>query len=249
MRMLFFFSLAFVIGTLNPLQGATWKEIDLPNEYIVPPSTKTNVYSAQLPTSPLVWTETPDCNSPQSPSIHWKSDLNENIKGISFKGLVFKLPELKGQGSPLNAFAAFFHEHACYTGGSEYGWFFKESDLPQALFYISTNSNLNGQQIFLTWPGDHMHVIKGNKSGVEKALKNSGIYRYWNILITPQGNFTLQLIDPSTYYTVSVTLEKPSWFPNLYDVQGYMTITAKKQAQTNVLPAPYMHADDVRIFQ
>lgn len=253
MKKIFFTILLFAtMGFINDLKGLEWNQINLPNQYIVPPQNfDPNVYSTQFPTGPLVWIKTSECNTYQPTSIHWKSNLLTGVKGISFKGLVFKLPELKNQGDPLNSFAVFFHDHECYIDGSEYGWVFYESDLPQAKFYLCHQCNISGMQTWAVWPDDasEFEVLDGDADAVISALQDSGIYRYWNIQVTTAGNFVLQLVNPSNYASVSVTLQKPTWLPNLYNLSGYTTITAKKEAQTNVTPAPIMHIDDVKIWQ
>lgn len=251
MGKLFFLILAIMLGAFfSHVLGGNWKDINLPHQFTVPTKNfNQNVYSTQLPTGPLVWVNTKECNTFQSTNIHWKSDLVSGIKGISFKGLVFKQPELINQGDPLNSFAVFFHEHKCYTSGSEYGWVFYESDLPKAKFYVCYNCNITGMQKWASWPGTNdFDVLSGDVIAVENALQNSAVYRYWNIKLTSEGNFNIQLVDPSNYNKISVILKKPSWLPDLYNVSGYVTITATKEAEKTLQPAPFMHVDDVKIW-
>lgn len=253
MKKLFFtVLLPIVLAAVNTLSGQTWDRIHLPHEYVVPRAVLSrNVYSTQLPGTPLVWVKSTECGNFQPTSIHWKSDLIANSKGISFKGLVFKQPEFRDQGNPLNSFAVFFHENQCYVDGSEYGWNFKESKLPRAEFYVCSNCNISGDQKWASWPGSPsaLKVLEGDPTAVELALEDSAIYRYWNIKLTTEGNFYIELVNPSTYDKVWVTLQKPSWFPNLYNSPGFVTITAKRQAEEILSPAPYMHIDDVKVWQ
>jgi hypothetical protein len=255
MRKTTFFSLAIQLFCLfdNSLR-AEWNPISLPHQYLIPAQENLfeNVYSAQIPTVPLVWEKTSECNTYQPPSVHWKSNLFSGVKGLSFKGLVFKLPELKGQGDPLNSFAIFFHNKECYKDVSEYGWVFHEDTLPQGAFYVCERCNLLGIQKWAKWPNQSNHtleVLEGDSKAVKQALQNSGVYRYWNIQVLETGDFKLELINPETYETVSVTLKKPSWFSNCYSISGCITVTAKKQGKTTLSPSPVMHVDHVNIWQ
>lgn len=234
--------------------NADWSPISLPNQFIVPAQANMfeNIYSAQIPTQPLNWARTYECLKYEPTSVHWKSDLFTNVKGLSFKGLVFKLPELRGEGEPLNSFAVFFHDQECYTDGCEYGWVFHEDSLPKGEFYICEKCNLVGCQKWATWPSDKsptLEVLEGDAKAVEAALQNSGVYRYWNIQLTVDGHFILQLVNPSDYKTVSVTLKRPEWLTNLYDMPGYITVVAKKQGKTTLKPAPIMHVDHVKVWK
>lgn len=67
MRTKIFLLAATLSGFINPLQGTSWQDINLPNQYVVPQTLSPNVYCTQLPTSPLVWTETSECNTYQPP--------------------------------------------------------------------------------------------------------------------------------------------------------------------------------------
>jgi hypothetical protein len=239
----------------------TWTSITLPSQHVIPSKNSTiggnigiNVYCTQLPTGPVVWEMESDCQTAQPTSYHWRSDEQQNIKGISFKGVIFKQPELKGQGSSLNSFSVFFHQEKCYKSGMEYGWVFYESQLPKAIFYICANCNIKGSQKWGQWPPTQgspsaLKVIGGDANAVQEALNNSAVYRYWNISLTEEGNFQLELIDPTSYESVYVILEKPDWYSNLNNQPGYMTITAKKEAETTIVPAPYILVDEVKILK
>lgn len=249
-----FFSLSILIFFLfDHSLRAEWDPISLPHQILVPAKGNLleNVYSAQIPTLPLSW-EQSECNRYEPTSVHWKSNLVLGVKGLSFKGLLFKLPELKGQGDPLNSFAMFFHNHECYVDGSEYGWVFHEDTLPKGSFYVCEQCNLSATQKWAKWPSQSsptFEVLEGDPIAVERALQNSGIYRYWNIQVTVTGDFKLELINPDTYEMVSVTLKKPSWLSNIYNMSGYITIVAKKQGQKTLSPPPIMHVDHVKIWQ
>jgi hypothetical protein len=251
-----FFSLAFQLFCLfdNSLR-AEWNPIHLPHQYIVSAQENffDNIYSAQIPAVPLTWELTEECHTYQSPSIHWKSNLFPDVKGLSFKGLVFKIPELKGQGDRLNSFAVFFHNRECYKDGAEYGWVFHEDTLPKGAFYVCEKCNLDGQK-WAAWPLEKgqtssFEVLEGDAVAVENALQNSGVYRYWNIQINENGDFKLELVDPATYKKVSVTLKKPSWLSNCYNLSGYITVVAKKLGEITLSTPPLMHVDYVKLWQ
>lgn len=250
-----FFSLPALFFLLfDQASAVEWNPVPLSNQFIVPSELNPveNVYSAQIPTLPPGWERTPECDKFEPTNVHWKSGLFSGIKGLSFKGLVFKLPEPEEMGDPLNSFAIFFHERECYRDGSEYGWVFDEYSLPKGSFYVCNQCNLPEVQKWAKWPSEStptFEVLEGDAEVVKTALQNSGIYRYWNIEVTEEGDFMLELMNPDTSNAVSVTLKKPSWFPNLYNTSGYVTIVAKKQGQTILTPSPVMHVDHVRILQ
>lgn len=255
MKKITFFALATHFFCLfNPSLQAEWDTIPLPHQYLIPTGENffENIYSAQIPTAPRTWQITSECNMYQPTSVHWKSNLISQVKGLSFKGLIFKLPELKGQGDPLNTFALFFHDRECYKDGEEYGWVFHENTLPKGAFYVCKNCNITGTQEWAKWPthsGQTLEVLEGDAIAVEKALQNSGTYRYWNIQVMETGDFKLELVNPETYEAIFVTLKKPSWLSNCYNISGYITVTAKKQGQKTLSPSPVMHVDHVKIWQ
>lgn len=257
-KILSFLMMAAVALSIAPCIAGTWAPIQLPNKVVVPtqdtPGNCGNVYATQFPTDPLIWEKNSECHTYTPTSISWISNLENDVKGFSFKGLVYKLPELGSQGSPMNAFSVFFHENRCYRGGSEYGWAFTESRLPKAYFYTCLNCNLKGTQKWDQWPAapggyTNLRVIEGDAAAIMQALENSAIYRYWNIKITPTGDFRIELVDPMTYKLIYVVLQNPDWQANLFDVPGYITINAKKEAETTIEPAPIIYVDDVKIWK
>ncbi len=252
--------LILVPASLFGMQGENnWASISLPHAYIYPCKDKpcgnrgTGVYSVAFPTEAKKWFEEPDCPQPsgESPayrmtSKRWISNLLHNVRGLSFKGLVYK----NNLGKRGNEFAIFFHEERCYNGGGEYGWVFPENT-PWALFYLCANCNLKDQN-WCIWPdvlGEGECKAKGDCEAVKKALKNPAKYRYWNVKVLPNGEFLIELVDPVTWDYKSCTIEKPKWFPNLYDAQGYVTINAQKGAEETVSPTPYLHVDDVKVWK
>lgn len=226
----------------NVSKPVNWNKINLPQSYVYPQDLRKKVYSTQFPTTKKAWFEEADCKQYRSTSIRWVSNHLNNISGLSFKGLVYK----NVLGKRENEFAVFYHKERCYEGGPEYGWVFPENSF-SGLFYICHNCNLNNQK-WCQWPGD----CKASGNGcaaVEEALKNPAKYRYWNIKVTTHGNFLIELVDPVTFDIHSCKIQKPDWLPNLYKSNGYVTINAKKEAETTVKPPPYIHVDEVKIWQ
>lgn len=240
------------ISAIATVVQADWNSVNLPHNYtypcLQPPcgNRGTHVYSTQFPTAPKQWFKEPDC-----PGVHrmtstrWISDRLENIRGISFKGLVYK----NKLGKRENEFAVFYHQKRCYDGGPEYGFVFPEN-MSNALFYICGDCNLKDQR-WCQWPGDPKD--KGtcktldDCSAVAKLLQNPAKYRYWNIKVTPEGNFLIELIDPTSWQYKSCTIKKPKWLPNTFAKEGYITINAQKGAEETASPAGYIHIDEVKI--
>ena len=207
-----------------------------------------------MPATPVKWYKAPECYnekenkvSERATSAQFTSDNIKNISGLSFKGLASK----EKLGSRKNAFAIFFHENQCYHGGGEYGWLFPDSR-KEGAFYLCANCNLGTGQKWCTWPniGEGTCVARGDGcSKLQKLLENPATYRYWNIKLSPQGSFNLQLVDPSNWKTESCEIEKPTWFPNLYDKPGFITANAQKRAEVNVTPSPIFHVDEVKVWR
>lgn len=238
-----------------------WDPISLPNSYIVPcdmppcGNRGTHVYSLQFPTDRQMWfTPEPDCprfnaygkEIYRMTSAKWRSHYIDNVQGISFKGLIYKP---KTSNTNKNEFAIFFHEEKCYNGGGEYGWVIYENEIP-AYFYLCGDCNIKEPplQTWYTWPGN-LQCINGDCNGVVEALKNPAVYRYWNISALPDGNFSIELVNPVDWSTRHCVIKKPHDFPNLFKKGGYVTINAQKGAETTVYPAPYMHIDEVKVRQ
>lgn len=236
-------------------EGTTWVQIALPHTYIYPcaqspcGNLETYTYSTRFPTAPKHWFLENDCPGVyRVTSTRWVSNPLSDIKGISFKGLIYK----DKLGDRSNEFAVFFHEKKCYDGGAEYGWVFPENS-KRAFFYCSIQSNLTDQQ-WAQWTGDYsgessIKSLDGKCSAVEEAFGNPAKYHYWNIKITPNGNFLLEIVDPVTWDYRSCILKKPDWFPNLHGKDGYITINAQKGADTTIEPPAYMHIDEVKIWR
>jgi hypothetical protein len=74
-------------------------------------------------------------------------------------------------------------------------------------------------------------------------------YSYWEIVVGSDGSFTLYAVDPINYTYQSQTVSKPSWLPNMYNDWGYVTLTANKLASEVLTPEPYLHADEVKVYQ
>ncbi len=246
-----FLSLFLIFVLSRQLKADEWKSLVLPHTYIYPcnqppcGNRETHVYSTQFPTAPKSWFGEPDCQGEfRMTSTRWISDYLTNISGISFKGLIYK----HILGKRENEFAFFFHEKRCYDGGPEYGWVFPENSY-QAFFYLCGNCNLKNQQ-WCQWPGDPKSKSTckalGNCSAIAEALRNSARYQYWNIKVTQEGNFLIELIDPITWYYQSCTIQKPDWLPNMYGSNGYITINAQKGAEVTTNPPAYIHIDEVK---
>lgn len=235
----------------------SWNQVALSKMYNYPSNMGTNVYSTQFPNTPLKWFEEKDCPGTKrgegtwrSTSIRWISDKITRVKGFSFKGLVYK----QALGSRENEYAMFFHQERCYVGGGEYGWVFPE-DTIEGFFYLCENCNLKDeklkkeqQQKWFQWPGNPAEV-SGDADYIKKALKNPAVYRYWNIKVTPEGNYILEVVDPVSWELHACTIKNPEGFPNLYNAQGYITINAKKETNLTAQPPAYMHVDEVKLWQ
>jgi hypothetical protein len=249
----FYYILIFMITGIIHADG-NWNQIQLPNTYIYPckyplcGNFGTNIYSTRFPTEPKEWFKEPDCPGKyRMTSNRWVSDRHSNVKGISFKGLIYK----DTLGKRENEFAFFFHEERCYDGGGEYGWVFPENS-HEGFFYLCGDCNKQNQK-WCQWPGNPNEgackAIGGDCRRVEEALRNPAIYRYWNIKVQKDGNFLIQLLNPVTWEHISCTIQKPDWLANMYKRAGYVTINAQKGAETTAHPPPYMHIDDVKIRQ
>ncbi len=254
MRLTYFcYILTFIVTGIACANGS-WNQISLPHTYIYPcknppcGNLSTHVYSTRFPTEGKSWFPEPDCSGEyRMTSKRWISDKLYNVKGISFKGLVYK----NVLGKRENEFALFFHEKRCYNGGGEYGWVFPENSYT-GFFYLCGDCNQPTQK-WCQWPGDPNSESTCKAMGdcfkVEEALKNPAIYRYWNIKVLENGNFLIELLDPVTYDYMSCTIQKPDWLANMCGRKGYITVNAQKGAETTVNPPPYMHVDEVKIWQ
>lgn len=180
----------------------------------------------------------------RSTSIFWKSDLIENISGLSFKGRLFKQQE--GRGYPENEFAIFYHEKELYDGGFEYGWVFRE-DSNEGIFYLLSDANLNHQK-WDQWP--HGTLMKIGPDSIQSSFQNLEQSHYWNIQILDNGDFKLEITNPETWESKSCLIKKPDHFPNLKGAKGYITITAQKRANNEeVKPPRAIHVEEVKVWQ
>lgn len=232
----------FVCSLYNMKAAEPWTSVELPYKYQYPADMKRNTYSSQFPTHKAEWFKEAECDELRSTSLRWVSKHLENIKGFSFKGLVHN----NTSGSGANEYAIFFHKERCYKGGPEYGWVFRENS-PQAYFYLCDDCNQKNQRWF-QWPGDNAGVT-GDVEQAKGILKNSSFYQYWNIKVTPEGNFIIELINPFTWERVSCTLKRPPWFPDLYRADGYITINVQKRDDKIANPPSYIHVDEVKILK
>lgn len=238
---------------LVELKASYWDTINLPHFYNYPDEQpykyipESKIFSILFPTAPKNWFFEEKCKEYRMTSTRWMSNLLNDVKGISFKGLVYK----KNLGKRENEFAFYFHEKECYDGGAEYGWVFPESHFG-ALFYLCGNCNLENQN-WCQWPGDPNNKGTCKASGdcqkVAQALKNPAKYKHWNIKVNENGSFLIELVDPVNWKYISCTIEKPDWFPNLYLSPGYVTINAQKLAEETVSPTPVMHVDEVKVWK
>ena len=232
-------------SALYTMNAGVWSAVKLDKKYQHPADLTANTYSMQFPTTPPSWYPEKDCyNWDRATSMRWiNGEPLEQVAGFSFKGLVYT----PGWGSDKNEFAIFFHEKRCYDGGGEYGWVFRENS-HKSLFYLCADCNIANKQKWFQWPGDYAQVT-GDVEQVKNALENSAQYRYWNIKLTPEGDFIIELIDPVSWQTYRCTIKRPDWFPNLYKKEGHITINAQKFEEKRVEPSSYMHVDEVKIWR
>jgi|GEM_PF-6326396 len=236
----------------------SWNLIDLPNKYIRPDSNTLTInnkaYRLDFPATPLQWFEDEkECAKEQGSvgqynktnQTRLRSNYISSLSGFSFKGRVNRNP---AGGSRKNEFAIFFHQNKCYNGGPEYGFVFFE-DMQSGLFYVCGDCNTSKQQ-WWDWPGTNKGNVNvtGEHAYVANALENPSQYRYWNIKILENGDFLIEVVDPSSYETHTATIKKPDWLPNLYQVGGYITLNAKKEADSKATPG-YIQADEIKVWQ
>jgi hypothetical protein len=238
---------------------AEWTTVGLPHSHVYPPEenkkveTQVETYSLRIPTSPVKWYAESECfnalekkPAERTTSKRFTSDKIKDVSGLSFKGLVYK----SKLGSRKNEFAVFFHENACYHGQAEYGWVFPESR-KEGVFYLCANCNLGPEQKWCTWPdiGEGSCPVRGaGCAKLRELLENPTAYRYWNIKVSRSGTFLVELVDPVSWKVESCELEKPDWFPNLYNKAGYITVNAQKKADVALNQSPVLHVDEVKIW-
>ena len=119
-----------------------------------------------------------------------------------------------------------------FDGGPEYGFAFYEK-MKTALFYVCNDCN-QGTQFWWDWPGKNGWDIKSGrvqgqqKNQVAQALMDPSQERYWNIEISENGNFVIEITNSHNNETFKCTITKPKEFPNLYKRGGYITVNAKR---------------------
>lgn len=252
--------LAFIMSVIcfSRILLGGWDLLPLPYAHFYPcenppcGNRESGIYSLQFPTGEKKWFLEPFCTSPKGDDAYrmtskrFMSNHTDNISGLSFKGLLYK----SQLGSRANEFAIFFHEDACYNGGAEYGWVFPENSL-HAYFYLCADCNLGAKQRWCTWPdmGEGVCMAAGDCSAVRALLEKPATYRYWNIKVTKDGDFLIELLDPVTWDYSSCLIKKPDWFPNLYRVQGYVTINAQRGHNVRIQPPATLHVDEVKIWR
>jgi hypothetical protein len=164
------------------------------------------------------------CNS------HYESADETSVKGFRFRGDVIAL----GTGTNLNnQVAAFFSDSATYEG-NEYG----------LVVYLPTN------EVHFYQCGAPCNSKGANWNDVSVWGTPQEYYEY-EVLVNSEGNFTFEVVSTVAPYPVifTQTIMKETWLPNLYDMPGYLTITAAHNVNDGSWVGSTLHVDEIDMWQ
>lgn len=91
-----------------------------------------------------------------------------------------------------------------------------------------------------------------NQLWSETVVFNTPQDAYWYEVTvnSSTGDFTVTVVDPISSQTVTTAnVSKQSWMPNVYNMSGYLQITANRGVSGGSWPASVLHVDEIDILQ
>lgn len=154
------------------------------------------------------------------------------LYGFHFEGVFYTSGAGTADGSFSHS-AVFYHDVQSTIGANEYGFV---SDLRngRVLFYTCGDCNTSSQRWAQTT------LVAGWLNGTPMS---------YDVKVTSSGNFQVEvrkLSDNSVVY--SATISKPSWLPNLFKADGYMTAVFQTRVNRFEFYNSYLQIDDIKVW-
>jgi hypothetical protein len=146
------------------------------------------------------------------------------VKGLRIRGYTTTI----GSGTdPHNELSAGFTNSSNFTG-TEYGLVVY---LPDGLLRLYQCKNCN----------------MGNMQWYDYVVFNTPQdYYFYEVTVDSSGNFTVAVVDARSGQTVTtVGVPKQSWMDNVYNMSGYLQITANHGVNTGSWPESVLHVDEI----